>query len=123
VREGTKLLFPQPRKSAAPQPQKRQSGHSSPERVQRRVINRQEREMPDESSVWFNLGFAAISIAAGAATAAATVVHDPIIEAVLWTVAACAALAALSYFLAHHDVNRGRRVKRSEVIEEYMEKS
>jgi uncharacterized oligopeptide transporter (OPT) family protein len=67
------------------------------------------------------VGLAAIGIAAGSAVAAATVVDGVTTRAILWTVAACIALAGVSYLIVHHDVNRGRRVKRSEVVEEYSE--
>ncbi|HEX6782027.1 MAG TPA: hypothetical protein VF125_08360 [Solirubrobacterales bacterium] len=88
---------------------------------QRRVIRRQVREIPVESNVWFAIGLAAVGIAAGAALTAATVVDNPVVIAILWTVATCVALAGASYFIVHHDVNRGRRIKRSEVVEEYAE--
>lgn len=77
------------------------------------------REIPAESSAWFNLGVTAMSIAAGAAIAAIGLVnHLRISEAVLWTIAAAAMVQAATCFVAHWDANRGRRVKRSVVEEE-----
>lgn len=97
--------------------------HGQQSRVKRRVIARQEREIPAESGVWFNLGLAVVGTAVGAAISAATLVNSPVVQAVLATIAVCAALAGASYFVVDHDVNRGRRVKRSEVIEEYVEET
>lgn len=85
------------------------------------MITRQVREIPAESNVWFNLGMVAVGIAAGAAITAASVVGSSVTKAILWAVAGCVALAGISYFVAHLDVNRGRRVKRSQVVEEYTE--
>lgn len=102
-------------------PPSRERGKRSRNRHQRRVIRRQVREIPPESNLWFAVGLAAIGIAAGSAVAAATVVDGVTTRAILWTVAACIALAGVSYLIVHHDVNRGRRVKRSEVVEEYSE--
>jgi drug/metabolite transporter (DMT)-like permease len=99
----------------------RQELHPEGGKVRRRVIDRREREIPPESSIWFNLGLAAVGIAAGAAAAAVTVVDSAVAEAVLWTSSAFVLVAGISYFFVHREVNRGRRVKRSQVIEDVEE--
>jgi drug/metabolite transporter (DMT)-like permease len=106
-------------------PGHRQSGNQdarTPRReVKRRLIYRQEREIPPESDVWLNLGLAIVGIAAGAAIAAATVVRNPVTEAILWTASACLTVTGFSYLLVHREVNRGRRLRRSQVIEDVEE--
>ena len=101
------------------QRQAREQGDGHVDRGRRRRFTQHVREIPAESNVWFNLGVAAMTIAAGAAIAAVGLVdHLRISEAVLWTVSAAAMVQAATCFVAHWDANRGRRVKRSVVEEE-----
>jgi len=82
-------------------------------------ITRREREIPRVSSVWQNAGFATIALAASVALAASTVPESVAISAaVLWTAATALAVLAGACFLAHWDVNRGRKVRHSEIEEE-----
>jgi hypothetical protein len=82
-------------------------------------ITRREREIPRVSAVWQNAGFAIVALAASVALAAGTVPKSVAVNsAVLWTAAAALAVLAATCFLAHWDVNRGRKVRHSEIEEE-----
>lgn len=76
--------------------------------------------MPSESTVWLAGGLALLPSAAGTALAAATLADDVEVSAwVLWVTTFFLAVLALVCFLAHWDVNRGRRVRYSEIEEEH----
>ena len=78
-------------------------------------ITRRERELPPESTVWAGAGVAALTIGAGVAVSAALARET---EAVLWTIAIAFTVLAATCFLAHWDVNRGRRIRHAEIEEE-----
>jgi hypothetical protein len=85
----------------------------------RRWIMRSEWEKPDPSTSWRGASGVAVAIAATAILAALTVSKaDAPTVSLAWAIGIAALLAAGVCLLAHLDVNRGRKAKRSEVIEE-----
>jgi hypothetical protein len=90
--------------------------------VRLRVLDREEWEVPAQTDRWFNVGLMIISIAAGAAIAALSV-ERPVARAVLWTLAACLGVAGVGCLLLDREINRGRRSKRSRVVEETMDEA
>lgn len=103
-------------------------GSSSPSRDQtassgtpshRQRITRREREIPRESAIWLTAGWAVLAFAASVVLAAMTLSGNVGVSApVLWTIAICSLVLATACFLAHWDVNRGRKVRHSEIEEE-----
>jgi hypothetical protein len=91
-------------------------------RIKRRVIDREEYELPAESSLWSNLAITTFGLAVGVAVAALDQ-DRPVLRGVLWTLGACLAIGAAVFFFVHRDVNRGRRPRRSLVIEEVVDQS
>lgn len=81
------------------------------------VIERAEWEIPPESDRWFNIGLTILGIAAGAGIAALTV-DELVVRAALGTLAVCLLAGGVSFLHFDHELNRGRRPKRSLVIEE-----
>ncbi len=60
-----------------------------------------------------------MAFAAGAAVTASALSEQVAVSgSVLWTVSAAAAVLAVTCFVAHWDVNRGRRVRQWEIEEE-----
>lgn len=86
----------------------------------RRVIEREEWEIPPESDRWFNVGLAILSTAVGAGIAVLTV-DDLVVQAVLGTLAVCLAVGGVLCLLFDRELNRGRRPKRSRVIQKTVE--
>jgi hypothetical protein len=99
---------------------KRVEGQGKPGQARRRVLTREEYEIPAESDRWFNIGLTILGIAAGAGIAALTV-DNPVTQAVLGTLAACFLVGGMGCLLADREINRGRRLKRSRVIEDIAE--
>ncbi len=82
-------------------------------------ITRREREIPHVSGVWLTAGFASGTFAAGVVITASTIPKAVAIgTSVLWTIAASFSVIAVICFIAHWDVNRGRKVRHSEIEEE-----
>lgn len=86
----------------------------------RRWVIRSEWEKPDPSTIWRGAGGISVAIAATAILAALTVskTNAPKIS-LPWVIGAAALVVAGVCLVAHLDVNRGRRAKRSEIIEEH----
>lgn len=94
--------------------QRKQAGNPG-----RRRVVRVEREVPAESRIWLDVGLLMFTVAVSAAFVALALSDDVKVRALeLWIVAVAALLNAATCFVAHWDVNRGRKAKRSEVIEE-----
>ena len=89
-------------------------------REPRREIIREEWEIPAESDFWSNLGRGLIGLAFASALAAVPLA-DPVVQAIFVTVAVCTLIAGGGSLFVDRDVNRGRRPKRSRVIEEIVE--
>ncbi len=84
-----------------------------------RRITRVERERPEPSTIWRGAGGVFFSITAGATLTAIAASEGSVPEVPLsWVVAAASAALAVVCVLAHWDVNRGRRTKRTEILDE-----
>lgn len=84
-----------------------------------RRITRHEREWPDPSTIWRGAGGVFVGIAAGAVLTAVAAAEGSVPAIPLpWAVAAASAIFAAFCLVAHWDVNRGRRIKRSEIVDE-----
>jgi peptidoglycan/LPS O-acetylase OafA/YrhL len=83
---------------------------------------RRVREIPAESSTWLQVALALFGIAFVAATFALTE-KDPASISVgeWWIISGALAAIGLVCLAAHWDANRGRKVKQSDVIEEWEE--
>ncbi|HET7506740.1 MAG TPA: hypothetical protein VFJ53_00125 [Solirubrobacterales bacterium] len=78
----------------------------------------QEREQPNASEVWLVFATGFLFCAVGASLSAATLSREVAMRpSELWITTGGLALAAALCFLAHWDVNRGRKVKKREVKE------
>jgi hypothetical protein len=83
-----------------------------------RVRRWREREELEPSAVWQTVAILFLGCAFGAGVAALTVASDAGIgPAELWIFTGAFLALALTCFLAHWDVNRGRRVKEYETEE------
>jgi len=86
---------------------------------QRRWLIKHEWEKPDPSTVWRGAGGVAVAIAATAIVAALTVTKGDTVDISLpWAIAIAALVVAGLCLGAHFDVNRGRKAKHSEIMEE-----
>lgn len=102
-------------------------GQEPPEAVQaewsgdqeRRLLMRHEWAKPDPSTVWRGAAGVAVAVAAGAIFAAITVSEEstPKIP-LLWAIGIGALVVAAVCGAAHFDVNRGRKAKHYEIVEE-----
>lgn len=82
-------------------------------------ITKREREVPPESTVWAAAGVSMLTVAVGVIVSSIALSGDGKANAgILWTIAAASTVLALTCFLAHWDVNRGRRVRQAEIEEE-----
>ena len=88
----------------------------------RRWLIKFEWEKPDPSTTWRGAGGVAVAIAATAFLAALTLstTTGPKVSLLL-AVGIASLVVAIACLLAHLDVNRGRKAKRSEIIEERRE--
>lgn len=98
------------------------SGESEPDdqgEDPRRWLIRHEWDKPDPSTSWRGAGGVAVAIGATAILAALTVsrANAPRIS-LAWAIGIAALVVAGLCLVAHLDVNRGRKAKRSEIIEE-----
>lgn len=86
----------------------------------RRWVIRSEWEKPDPSTVWRGAAGVAVAIAAAAMLTAITVprVNVPKIS-FPWAIGIGAVVVAAICLFAHYDVNRGRKAKRAEIVEEH----
>lgn len=90
-------------------------GGSGSQRVIRRV-----REMPAESSTWLLVALAVFTIAFAAAALALTQKGPSSISVgEWWTVSFGLTVNGLVCLVAHWDANRGRKIKQSDVTEEW----
>ncbi len=102
------------------QPQLKRVEEGQRDQVRRRVITREEWEIPAESDRWFNAGLMIIGIAAGAAIAVFTV-DNSVVQAVFGTLAVCLLVGGAACLLVDRELNRSRRPKRSRVIDQTEE--
>jgi hypothetical protein len=73
------------------------------------------RERPAPSTIWQSVGIAVLFSAVGTAVAALTVsTGAPVTSSELWGLTAFLVVLAGTMFLAHWDVNRGRRSRQYE---------
>ena len=86
----------------------------------RREILREEWDIPAESDRLFNVGLAIIVFAAGVGIAVIPL-DDPVVQASLGTLAACLLVVGVACLFLNREVNRGRRPRRSRVIEETVD--
>lgn len=97
------------------------SPSSGDDRGKWRVV-KVERLVPAESRIWLEVGLLMLTLSAGAALVALTLSEGVQISAVvLWTITAACVAQAVTCFVAHWSTNRGRKERRSEVIEEKWE--
>jgi hypothetical protein len=76
------------------------------------------RDLPEASTVWLGAGFSFLTSAAGVLTACLTLSAEVAVSTRdLLIVTASLLVASVLCFLAHWDVNRGRRIKSFEVEE------
>jgi hypothetical protein len=87
--------------------------------VERTRIRRvEERDLPEPSDLWLTAAFFFLGCAVTTVTAALTLSRDAVVSpSVLWITTPWPIFVAGLCFLAHIDVNRGRRVKRYEIEE------
>jgi hypothetical protein len=84
------------------------------------VWHRREREKPAASVIWQTVGILSAGFAFAAALAALTIAESVRVTAAeLWIATAGFAILAATCFLAHWDVNRGRRSRDIEVEEAF----
>jgi hypothetical protein len=94
---------------------------NDPEReAESRWVIRSEWQKPDPSTAWRDAGWAAVAIAATAMLAAVLSNAEIPMIPLPWAIGASSLSVAGLCFLAHFDVNRGRKAKRSEIIEEHQ---
>lgn len=90
---------------------------SSPESSPRAVIVQHRREMPKETDRWFHIGCTLLVFAGTVAIAAATVASGSTVHPqTLWVAAGLIAIGTIPIFVAHREVNRGRRMTDYEVV-------
>jgi hypothetical protein len=78
----------------------------------------QRRERPEPSTAWLASAFAFLTTAAGTATGSLTLSSGAAVRPLdLWIATAGLLVTAALCFLAHWDVNRGRKAKRYEIEE------
>jgi hypothetical protein len=78
----------------------------------------QERERPEPSVVWQTVGILFVGLAVTAGICALTLPSDAAVgPAELWILTGASAALAVTCFLAHWDVNRGRRARQYEIEE------
>jgi transposase InsO family protein len=89
---------------------------SEPDRSMDGTIRRwRKRERPEPSVVWQTVGILFVGLAATGATCALTLPGDAAIApSELWIMTGALAVLAVTCFIAHWDVNRGRRAKEYE---------
>jgi heme/copper-type cytochrome/quinol oxidase subunit 3 len=80
--------------------------------------NFEKREWPEPSAVWLSAAFFFLACAAGTLTAALTLSPESGVHpSQLWIATVALIVISVVCFLAHWDVNRGRKPKRYEVKE------
>jgi uncharacterized membrane protein len=91
-----------------------------PPSIPQRQFTRRIRELPGPSTAWRGAGAVLVGITVGMATFAATISEAaPISKSALaWIAAGLCFAMALLCFLSHWDVNRGRKRKTIEIVDE-----
>lgn len=90
---------------------------AEPEPVADGAVRRwRKRERPEPSVVWQTVGILFVGLAATAGACALTLSGDAtLVPRELWILTAALVALAATCFLAHWDVNRGRRVREYEI--------
>jgi hypothetical protein len=93
------------------------SGRAEDQPPRGTVRHWREREQPEPSAVWQTVAIVFAGFGFSAAIGALTIPQDAMRSADLWLGAAAFAALAIACFLAHWDVNRGRKSRRYEIEE------
>lgn len=93
-----------------------------PRQEWRREIEREEWERPAESDAWRNWAFFILSLATAAGIAALSFA-DPVRRAVFLTASVFLLIGGIGCFFVDRAVNRGRRPKRTLLVERLVERS